>query len=623
MAERIERSKDGVPCWDGSSATFQEYSELAEHWEQTIPYHKRYLCGPRLLNELSGTARRFVLSKRPGWVSHAGGVQTLLNHLRQHLGLPQLAEMSDFLARYFKNSRRKRGELMNEYITRKAELYARAESTLSRAQVHYQPRSSSTASPGPASLSGSRAASGPVLDEQRSSHDDDDMEYHDPPEDNDEEPRADVPGQYEPNQDGDSWWWSSWQGGRHDWWYGTWPNYEGPRRGDGSQQPTQTSTTWTARTVQLLPEFVQGWLLLQDAGLDVNEKNMILAAIKGDFRLDRVAQELRNQWNDEDLKRRDQNGRGNAWMTKDEDDDEYIMEAEDGEPDWANLAQSGMSAEGMALLSDAENDAQSALALIEQGRRTLKEARSRQKFVKLSRQYYGRKTFKGDGKGQHGHPPRDQPQSGVKCLSCGGNHRTADCPKKTQANAAEHQDQAPFVCMTDQVMTATMDESPLATTQQAMREGKAVIDGGATRTLGSVAAIEHLMEENARRDGDAGLAKLDTEQRPTFGFGNSSSDRCLSTVWMKIMAEGREGQLKVHTLDKGSGPILFSIETLRSLGALIDFEHDMVVFRKLSSDRVIQLERSSSGHQLLPLAQDWYADARQTKAPIPSLKDLL
>ena len=73
------------------------------------------------------------------------------------------------------------------------------------------------------------------------------------------------------------------------------------------------------------------------------------------------------------------------------------------------------------------------------------------------------------------------------------------------------------------------------------------------------------MAINAENNGDAGVAKLDVNQRPVFGFGNSSSDRCLSTVWMKILAEGREGHLKVHTLDKGEGPILFSVETLRSL----------------------------------------------------------
>ena len=65
-----------------------------------MPYHKRYLWGPKLIQELSGTARRFVLAKNPTWVSCPGGVQVLLDHLRQHLGFPQMSEMSDFMAKY-------------------------------------------------------------------------------------------------------------------------------------------------------------------------------------------------------------------------------------------------------------------------------------------------------------------------------------------------------------------------------------------------------------------------------------------------------------------------------------------------------------------------------------------
>ena len=611
MVERIERNKEGLPIWDGASATFQEYSELAEHWEQTVPYHKRYLCGPKLLKELTGTARRFVLSKKPGWVSHAGGVQTLLNHLRQHLGLPQLAEMSDFLARYFKLSRRKKNESMNEYITRKAELYARAETTLGRAQSHYQPVKSSMASRS-SSTTGDRPRLEQVTEGEAS-------EEHESRNETIQEDRAEDPGEEEETRShqsrqsqaswSDRWWYD-------DWWHssGHWSS--------GYSCEAPASSTWTAQEVQLLPEFVQGWLLLQDAGLEVSEKNMILAAIKGDFRLDRVAQELRNQWNDDDLRRRDQSGRGTAWMANDEESQGEEMDG----PDWANLAYAGLNAEGMALLSDAESEAHTALAMIDQGRRTLKEARSKQKFVKLSRQYYGQRSFKGEGKGkQHvknvnfnnAGPP------GGQCLSCGGAHKTSECPNKTQAHTAEVQEHAPFICMTDQVMNTDSTNANMSTTHQAMENGRAVIDGGATRTLGSVAAVERLMAINAENNGDAGVAKLDVNQRPVFGFGNSSSDRCLSTVWMKILAEGWEGHLKVHTLDKGEGPILFSVETLRSLGALIDFEHDLIVFRHLSNERIIQLERSSSGHQLLPLAQDWYQGSQKTNAPVPSLKDFL
>ena len=52
------------------------------------------------------------------------------------------------------------------------------------------------------------------------------------------------------------------------------------------------------------------------------------------------------------------------------------------------LIHSGLNADGMALINEAESDAQEALALVEKGRRTLGEARAKQHYVKLSRQYY-------------------------------------------------------------------------------------------------------------------------------------------------------------------------------------------------------------------------------------------
>ena len=96
--KKIEGNRDGVPCWDGDATTFTEYyDELACLWEQSVPYHKRYLSAPKLIIELTNTARRFVMAKEPDSVSYDGGVQVLLNHLRSSLGLPQMSEMSDFL----------------------------------------------------------------------------------------------------------------------------------------------------------------------------------------------------------------------------------------------------------------------------------------------------------------------------------------------------------------------------------------------------------------------------------------------------------------------------------------------------------------------------------------------
>eukprot|EP00435_Cladocopium_sp_Y103_P069442 s548_g33.t1 len=479
MAERtmkhIERSKDGVPQWDGDATTFQEYSEMASHWQESIPYHKRYLCGPRLQAELSGTARRFVQAKQPGLISNDHGVETLLQHLRQHLGQPQLSEMAEYLAKYFKQSKRRRHESMNDYITRKAELYSRACQTLGRLQKRYEPRGS------------------------------------------------------------------------------------------------------------------VGWLLLQDSGLETAERNNILSALKGNFSLSRVAQELRNQWQDEDIKKRDGGGRGAAWSADCEDeafmgdlDSQYVG------PDWAYLSMAGLSEEGFAILEEADSSAHEALAAIERGRRTLREAREKQHQVKMNRQFYNSSR-----------PWPHRPQSARRLQGQGLLHVFVVAAHIEPMSACVTEDQ---------------ERALLVSTQEAMQQGKAVIDWGATRTLASVTALEKIMEINANTKGETGLHRLDPELRPTFGFGNSSSDQCLSTAWMKISAGGRNGQLKIHALDKGSGPVLFSVETLRALGAVIDFAEDLVVFRQLDPNQVIKMERSCTGHQLLPMTEDWFQNASQASS---------
>ena len=131
------------------------------------------------------------------------------------------------------------------------------------------------------------------------------------------------------------------------------------------------------------------------------------------------------------------------------------------------------------------------------------------------------------------------------------------------------------------------------------------------------------MELNANKNGSHGISEINVDERPTFGFGNSSTETCISTASLGIAAGGRQGRLRVHTIDKGEGPLLFSIDALRSLGAVLDFEQDLAVFRHLDARQVIKLERSNPGHQLLPLTEDLFAQAVQSKQPVPSLKEYL
>ena len=106
----IGRTREGVPKWDGSAASFAEYEELAAIYEQGVPWSKRSTVGPRLAAELSGSARRMISGRPVDWLSSPDGVSRLLATLREGLGRPQITDFTDHLNRYFRMTKRKPGE---------------------------------------------------------------------------------------------------------------------------------------------------------------------------------------------------------------------------------------------------------------------------------------------------------------------------------------------------------------------------------------------------------------------------------------------------------------------------------------------------------------------------------
>ena len=115
--------------------------------------------------------------------------------------------------------------------------------------------------------------------------------------------------------------------------------------------------------------------------------------------------------------------------------------------------------------AEASSEAESALAAIQNARRTLKDARARQHQVKLSRQYY-KVTNKTSTASR---PPRDD--SHLTWLRCGKlGHRAANCLSGPASSQSDGQHSAPFVCFAEAGM-----EAALSTGQQ-----------GATKELASV-----------------------------------------------------------------------------------------------------------------------------------------
>ena len=106
------RTKEGVPTWNGEANSFVQYEETALLWEQSLTWEKRYTAGPKLVQELTGAAKRLVAGQPAGWVAYRGGVTTLMDHLRQQLGKPRVNEVTDLLAVYFKGCKRSGHQLL-------------------------------------------------------------------------------------------------------------------------------------------------------------------------------------------------------------------------------------------------------------------------------------------------------------------------------------------------------------------------------------------------------------------------------------------------------------------------------------------------------------------------------
>ena len=617
-SQSLSKSKEGVPAWDGSSDTFQSYSEAAQLYEQSVPYHKRYLCGPKLQSELTGAAKRLVVGQRPDWISFSGGVETLLSHLRRCLGKPQMPELTDLLGKYFKGTRRRQGEPMGEYITRKCETYLRAQQAMQRLQSYHNGPSEA---PKTTAWPWSGVTRWPELGSRRSSAETWTSEASATPtagDDDDESSQAAAPTDgttatseaTEPTWGaGPDWWsqnwqsgwgWQAWSQGYHGWTWGS-DNTRGSH-GPGSHEAGGLPV--------LLPEWVQAWYLLQDASLEAAERNLVLTATQGQMSLQRIAQELRSQFPESDLKRRDSHRKAHSYVGECLESD--LEEDQSQDMDFGMVAKEEMNEEGYMAWSEARAETESALAAVQAARRTLRAARDRQHQVKMNRQYY---------RGNRESGPRDD--SAIVCLRCGKTgHRAAACPAQQPQQSKVDKEHAPFVCFaqtTEQEEAFNLSDPVEApTTREAVGQGKCVLDCGATKSLGSVHAIEQIM-----RLSKAGVEAVDRHNRPLFSFGNSTENKCLSTVHLRVSAGGAPGILRVHALDQGQGPVLLSVEALRTLKATIDFENNLMVLRGVDSKKIIPLEQAKSGHLLLPLTEDLFTRAINATAPVPDLKSFV
>ena len=609
--DNLERNRDGVPSYDGTAEKLALFREEALAYTFTLEHHKRYLAGPRLAKELTGVARTVVrkkLAQDPQWLAHPRGAYVLIEYLEQAIETPTLVQASNHIHKFFYQLRRRKGETMTEWINRHSESMWEASRSLKRVQKEHgivEPQASRPASNSSQRLSGERFSwwehrRDPVPHEEPAA----DEAFFD---DNgrlleEEDLEADDGRRSSAGWSNRSWrqqGWQQWNYGSDDW--HSWRSAE-----------FQPPESWETDVQDFLPDFLTGFLLLNRSGLDAHERANILAAIRGEFSVKNVEKALREQWRDDDLAKRDrskQYANYASYEDDDEEDDDAFAAAEAPDP--------AQDPQGFEAFMSEQHEIDVALEAIRDQRRTLKEARWRQQQVKMNRKFYPTAPYRAGGKGSNSKGGHSEVE---KCLACGGRHKTSSCPVKTQkVNVAAEEAEVAFSA-SDLEEALPAESHSKTTVKENILLGKGIIDCGATSALGSVDAIESLMQLNLKKHGNDRVS-VDPNQRPTFKFGNNGTRDCISSVDLGVDLGSKVGKMRVHVHDVPNQPVLISVKALKKLGAVIDFSTDEILYKHVDPKAVVPLEVASNGHCLMPLGDDLLAGAKMRTLPFASLSD--
>jgi len=604
MGTELRFTKEGVPIFDGNSENYIAYRRAALNFVETLEWKKRSLAGPRLQAALEGSARTSVQHKVPGWVSHDRGAVQLLDFLKSKVQAPTLAEAGKMISKFFYQVRRRKGESMSAWTVRHDEALFEARRTLAEAIEEYGVGHSKIASQQGRTLTAQNlpsttrsTTSGPFRDDGRLDEDEQDLDE-------------------QASEHHDAWSSSGWRdwNGWHDW---QWNWHSPPSYGSQADGPAyDVSSAASCEAEKFLPDFVVAWMLLQRSGLDISERGAIIANLRNKFSTENVKQALKLNWPDDDLRQRDQH-RGSAMVLGDDDENWLHDSGEEEPPEWMNY-------EEKTEYSFVTKEVEEAYQAYQGARRTLKDARERQTMMRKNRSFYPSK--------REGPPHQKNEETFKRCFKCGSTkHLARECPDRDAPSGKSGPSAnlvfsafstiEPKASVFDVHLGAEdIDNQTALVLNSLTGEGKAIIDGGATSSVGSLEALEQIGRLNWEKYRDDGI-QVHPGERPSFKFGNNGKTTCLSTATLAVPLGGQVGQMKVAVHDIPGQPVLLSISSLRALGAVIDFDKDEMIMKRVDPQAIVQLERASNGHQVFPLTEDCWSTAKRRHKAFTSFQD--
>ena len=230
------------------------------------------------------------------------------------------------------------------------------------------------------------------------------------------------------------------------------------------------------------------------------------------------------------------------------------------------------------------------------------------------------------GKGKGYSNPSSKPGY-TGCFICGDkNHDYRSCPKRGQSSQgstslANKSRPIHYVSTSSSSCAYMVEDEPVAPTisqsdlhRLVLTAGEvdpacdrlryAVLDTGATETVGSLEAIEKIMLFRQEKFGQERVG-INPHKQKCFKFGNAQERRSESYLLLPQTCQGQEFSLGIFTLDVPGVPVLLGVRTMKKLGTMIDIEKGELIFKKVFPEIRIPLVRGKNGHLLLDLCSDW------------------
>ena len=341
------------------------------------------------------------------------------------------------------------------------------------------------------------------------------------------------------------------------------------------------------------PSEARGWIALNQSGLSHDQRAVVTARSGGELKFDVVTASLRSCYPEFQVPSRAK--RSNPVMLV------QNSEAETAE-DFSDAGDQVVFSEVEALLAeygvqDTENSEQEVFEeseAVEILAATWKEKRAEINRLQKSRNFKQvatvQKQFRQDV---------TDVKRRARCWRCQQvGHFSRDCPKpkgygkgSSTSNSGEKSSSASGAAMVEDFVPCDPNSSEVYLVSS---PGFGIIDSGCGKTLIGQSTLNALFRQYAEIGRQ--LPELRREEH-LFRFGNQNEELAQYAVTLPIGIGGRGGQVDASVI-KGTAPLLLSRSTMRSLGAVLDFQKETL---SLSGAKPERLKTNAAGQYIISI----------------------